>query len=80
MSHPQTLRTTIQVKSLTSNILSISAQGKTAAQAERTADAVANSYVAYVNSPSRPGPPVQARILQPALNATGPTTFKRLLV
>jgi len=76
---PQTLRSSIKVKNLTSNLISISAQGKTAAQAERTADAVADSYVTYVNSPSRPGPPVQARILQPALGATGPTALKRWL-
>ena len=77
---PAKLRTTIQVQSSTSNIISISAQGKTAAQAEHTANAVAHSYVAYVDSPRRPGPPVQARILQPALNASGPTTFRRMLV
>jgi capsular polysaccharide biosynthesis protein len=77
---PQALRTTIEVKALTSNILSISAQGKTAARAERAADAIANSYVAYVDAPSRPGPSVQARLLQPALNAAGPTTLKRFLV
>lgn len=76
---PQALRTTIEVKTLTSNILSISAQGKAAAEAEHAANAVAHSYVAYIDSPSRPGPPVQARILQPALNATGPTTVKRFL-
>lgn len=76
---PQALRATTGAKSLTYNILSISAQGKTTAQAERAADAVANSYVAYVNSPKRPGPAVQARILQLALNATGPTTLNRFL-
>ena len=65
---------------MTSDIISISAQGKTAAQAERTANAVADSYVAYVNSPSRPGPPVQARVLQPATNATGTSLSTRLLV
>jgi capsular polysaccharide biosynthesis protein len=77
---PQTLRDTIKVKNVTSDIISISAQGKTAAQAERTANAVADSYVAYVNSPSRPGPPVQARILQPALNATVTPLSIRLIV
>ena len=77
---PQTLRNAIKVKSVTSDIISISAEDKTGAQAERTADAVANSYVAYVNSPSRPGPPVQARILQPALNAAVTPLPKRLLV
>jgi capsular polysaccharide biosynthesis protein len=77
---PQTLRTITQVKSVTTNILSISVQGKTAAQAEQATDAVANSYVAFVNSPRRSGPPVQAQILQPALNATGPTKLKRFVV
>jgi len=77
---PQTLRHAIKVRNVTSDIISISAQGKTADQAERTADAVANSYVAYVNSPSRPGPRVQARILQPALNATVTPLSIRLIV
>ena len=77
---PQTLRNAIKVKNVTSDIISISAQSKTAAQAERTADAVADSYVAYVNSPSRPGPPVQARILQPAPNATVTPLSIRLVV
>jgi capsular polysaccharide biosynthesis protein len=76
---PQKLRTTIQVKGLTSNIISVSAESKTAVQAKHAADAVASSYVAYVDSPRRPGPSVQARILQPALNATGPTTLNRFL-
>jgi uncharacterized protein involved in exopolysaccharide biosynthesis len=70
----------IQVKSLTPDILSVSGLGETAAQAERTADAVAMSYVAYVNSATRPGGPVRARILQPALNATGTLLPPRLLV
>src|SRR5215472_16039527 len=70
-----------QVKNVTTNIISISAPGKVAAQAERTADAVANSYVAFVNSPSRPGPRAQARILQlaEAGGATEPSKLKRWL-
>jgi len=52
---PPTLRSAIQVKNVTTNIIAFSAPGKTAAQAERTADAVANSYVTFVNAPSRPG-------------------------
>lgn len=76
---PQALRATTQVKTVTPTILSISTQGKTAAKAERAADAIAKSYVAYDNAPSRPGPPVQARVLQPALNATAPSTFKSFL-
>jgi hypothetical protein len=76
---PQALRPAVSIRNVTTNIISFSAPGKTAGQAVRTADAIANSYVAYVNSPSRPGPPIQARILQPALGATGPTALKRWL-
>ena len=75
---PQTLRSAIQAKKVTTDIISISALGKTAAQAERTADAIANSYVAYINSPSRPGPQVQPRILAPAVRHTPSQTAKSL--
>jgi hypothetical protein len=61
------------------NIISISAAGTTAAQAERTADAIANSYVAYINAPGRPGPRVQARILTSAVGATTKPLPARLL-
>jgi capsular polysaccharide biosynthesis protein len=77
---PQSLRADIQVKTPTLGILSISAQGKTAAQAERIATAVARSYVAYVRSPDSPGSPVRATILQPALNATAPSRITQWLV
>ena len=76
----QTLRGQVQVNSLTSDILSISAQGKTAAQAEDTANAVADSYVAYVSSANSPGRAVQARVLEPATTATGTSLSTRLLV
>lgn len=65
------LRADIQVVSLTGYIMSISAQGKIAADAEATANAVAKSYLAYVNSPSSPIPQASARILQPAGSASG---------
>jgi capsular polysaccharide biosynthesis protein len=75
---PRTLRSAIQVKNVTTNMIAFSARGKTAAQAERTADAVATSYAAYVNAPSRPGPPVQAQILTSAKaqGASGPAKVK----
>ena len=44
------LRDRVQVKSLTSRVLSISAQGDTAIQAERAANAVTDSFVAYAQS------------------------------
>jgi capsular polysaccharide biosynthesis protein len=76
----ESLRNITQVKSPTTDILSISVEGKTAAQAERATDAVANSYVAYANSPHRSGASVRAQILQPAQNATGPAKLKRFVV
>jgi len=76
---PQTLRSAIQVKNVSANVIAFSAAGKTAAQAERTANAVANSYVAYTNSPSRPGPAVQAQIMTSAVGATTKPLPARLL-
>lgn len=61
----------IAVTSLSGNIITITAAGKTAAQAETTANAVAKSYVAYVSAANSPVGRVQARILQPAASAAG---------
>ena len=74
---PSTLRSAIQVKDVTTNLILVSAPGRTAAQAERTADAVATSYVAYVNSPARPSPKMQARILTSAEVASRPSEVQR---
>jgi capsular polysaccharide biosynthesis protein len=75
-----TLRDRIQVRSVTGNILSISAQGKTAAEAEGTANAVANSYVAYVKTSKSAAGTVQAHMLESATTATGTSLLTRLLV
>lgn len=75
-----TLRGRIQVTSVASNVISISAQGKTAGQADDAANAVAGSYIDYLGSGSTPGPPVQARVLEPATDATGKSLPSRLLV
>ena len=45
----------VQVRSLTPYVLSISARAGTAAQAEATANAVAESYMGYAGSAGRPG-------------------------
>ena len=76
---PQTLRGSIQIKGPAPNILSVSAQGKTAAQAEDTANAIADSYVGCVNG-ARCGARVQARVLQRAISATGTRLSTRLIV
>ncbi|MGE5292924.1 MAG: Wzz/FepE/Etk N-terminal domain-containing protein [Micromonosporaceae bacterium] len=76
----QTLRGRVQAESPTNNVLSISAQGKTTAEAESAANAVANSYAAYVNSGNVPGGQVQARVLGPATTVAGKSLYTRLLV
>ncbi|MGH3220453.1 MAG: Wzz/FepE/Etk N-terminal domain-containing protein [Streptosporangiaceae bacterium] len=65
------LRNDVKANSLTSYVISISAKGKSAAAAESTANAVANSYVAYVGAKNSPGGHVGAQILQRATTATG---------
>ena len=50
------LRRGIQIRSLTPYVMSVTAQGETAADAEVTANAVARSYIQYVVLPAaRPG-------------------------
>jgi capsular polysaccharide biosynthesis protein len=76
----QALENNIKATSLTGNIISIAASGKTAAQAETTANAVASSYVAYVSAADSPVGRVLARILQPAANATGAKLPTRIAI
>lgn len=65
------LRRAIQVNSLTAYVISLSASAKTTAEAETDANAVANSYVAYVNGQHSPTGDVSASILEPAASAAG---------
>jgi capsular polysaccharide biosynthesis protein len=76
----EALRADIQVNSPTGFIISVSAKGKVAADAEATANAVANSYIAYVNSPNSPIPQVTAHMLQPATSATGENRYLALAI
>jgi capsular polysaccharide biosynthesis protein len=62
----------ISVTSLgASDVLSFAVTGQSASQAEDTANAVANSYVAYVNASSNSAVHVVAKVLEPATTATG---------
>jgi capsular polysaccharide biosynthesis protein len=54
-----------------SDVLSITATGKTAGQAEATANAVANSYISYVSDSTNPAVHVTAKMVEPATTATG---------
>jgi capsular polysaccharide biosynthesis protein len=66
----RTLRKRVTVKSVTANVISVEAHGPTAGQAESAANAVAQSYIAYVASPSAPSPEVQSKLLESATTAT----------
>lgn len=74
-----TLRDRVQVTALTSNVVSISAKGSTARQAEATANAVTSSYLVYLDSAASPVGRVQARILGRATTATGTSRSVRVL-
>ena len=74
----QALQSKVQVTTLTGNIISISASGKTAAEAETTANAVANSYIAYVSSATNPVGSVLAKMLESATTATGSSLTERI--
>jgi capsular polysaccharide biosynthesis protein len=73
------LRRDISVGSPTPYVLSVSAKGKAAADAERAANAVARSYISYIGSASSPVGPVQAQLFEPATSATG-APLKPLLI
>ena len=74
------LRSEVQVRSLTSFLLAISAKGRTAAQAEGTANAVAQSYVSYIASASSPVGRTSASVLEPARGATGTGRILQLVI
>jgi capsular polysaccharide biosynthesis protein len=76
----RTLQNRIHVQSLSPGIISISAQGKTAAEAEHTANAVANSFVDYLRFAKNPVLQMQAKVFQPAINATGTSQRQRMVL
>lgn len=73
------LRSRVQVTNLTTNLLSITAQSGSATQAEEMANALADSYVAYANSPNAPRGQVPAQVMQYATSATETRLLVRLL-
>jgi capsular polysaccharide biosynthesis protein len=73
----QTLENQVSVKSLTSGVISISAEGSSAGQAESAANAVASSYIAYVGHVRSPGGRISAQVLQPATASSGSGAAKQ---
>ena len=74
-----TLNSRVHATRMTSQVMSVSAQGTSAAQAEETANAVTSSYIAYVSSASSPIGQVPTRLLQPAMGAVKAPLTGRLL-
>ena len=77
----QTLESRVTVVSVnSSSVLSFTAAGSTAAQAEVTANAVGNSYIAYVGAASETAVHAVAKVLEPANAATGTKRPEQLAV
>ncbi len=74
------LRKEVQIGSLTSYVISISASAVNAADAEATANAVANSYISYIGSAESPGGRVTAQLLEPATTAVGLRSVEVLVI
>jgi capsular polysaccharide biosynthesis protein len=74
------LRDEIQVRSLTSYVISVTARSRSGAQAQSMANAVAQSYIADVSSARSPVGHVSAQILEAATPATGSTPVQALVV
>jgi len=72
------LRGEVKVASTISGVISISATGTSLAAANATANAVADSYVAYVGEKNSPVHAV-ARVLQRAISATGSSRLIALI-
>lgn len=70
----------IHIGSPSPDIISVTAQGKNAADAEATANAVANSYVSYVNSPHSAVGHITAHLLESASSASGPARTSRVII
>lgn len=65
------LRGDVQIKSATDLVMTVSAEGGGAADAEATANAVARSYMDYVSAAGSPAGLGGARVLNWATSATG---------
>jgi capsular polysaccharide biosynthesis protein len=77
---PGTLQSDVQAKSLTTYLISITATAKTDTQAEAIANAVAESYIAYVGDKRSPVTHVNAQLFQPALSASKSSLFESMLI
>jgi len=73
----QGLRSRIQVTKMTTDVISITAEGGTDPEAEGAANAVADSYVAYIGSANSPVGRIPAQVLVAATTAHAPSVLLR---
>ena len=73
-----TLRNRVKATGMSPNLVSIAAEGRTVSQAEATANAVAASYLSFLDSSASPVGRVRAQILGKATPATGASLFVRM--
>lgn len=80
--HPQVtlqeLQKQVQVSSETSQALEFTGAATTAAQAESIANAVADSYLKYIDTPNNPAGKIAGSLLEPATIATGKVLTTRV--
>jgi capsular polysaccharide biosynthesis protein len=74
------LSSEVQVKSLTAYLMSITVTAATATASEAIANAVAESYIAYVSNPRNPVESVDAEMFQPAVTATASPLLEAMLI
>ncbi len=74
------LRHDVEIGSPGPDIISVSAKGGNAAEAEATANDVADSYIRYVSSSQSAVGHVYAQLLQSASSATGSAPIERIIV
>lgn len=74
------LRSKVGASNQAGSVIAISASSSTSAQAEAMANAVANSYMAYVNGPQSPVGHMDARLLEPAATATRPSLLEWMAI
>ena len=74
------LRREIEIGSLTSYVISISAKGAVAANTEATANAVAHSYISFLDSANSPVGRVPANLFQSATSAAGLAPLETLII
>ncbi len=74
------LRSEVQVKSLTTYLISITATGSSTEAAQATANAVAESYIAYVGDKTTPVQHLVAELFQPAITAAAQSRLESMLI